>query len=408
MKKILGIISIILVLLCSCIILIACNNGSGTTDAPSVSVTGKLNYSDSSTGNIISGNTINFENVAIEASVQITFTITNNGTADLVLSNSGIVSITGTSAGLYNVSTISKTSLVAGESTNFSITFSPDSAGTKTAAASFTSNVGSYSLTLTGTGVGSPVVSVKADLDDDGAYETSLSNGNTIDFNNVAISSSKEIDLSITNSGSSSLTLSNSGVIALSGDNASVYAASTASTTTLGIGESTSFSITFSPDSSGTKIATATISSNTTDFSLSLTGDGGVPDIAVRGEAYFDDDLKYHYRDGDNNIIDNNGTVDFDIAFSDGDGTPVELSLTINNIGNTNLELSSGVSITGTHSDYFVPTVPASTVPPGGSTNFIIVFASDANYGTKEALLTILTNDPDTPEYKLSLEGYAS
>lgn len=92
------------------------------------------------------------------SSADITFTIQNTGSVALNLSGTPIVSISGTNASEFTVNQSSTSSSVAaGGSTTFTITFSPTSTGAKTAQISIANNDATdgenpYVINLTGTG----------------------------------------------------------------------------------------------------------------------------------------------------------------------------------------------------------------------------------------------------------------
>lgn len=87
------------------------------------------------------------------ASVPATFTITNSGTADLVL---GAIGKDGANAGDFAVSALAGTTITAGNSTTFTVTFTPSAVGVRTAAIHIASNVtgttNPFDITLTGSG----------------------------------------------------------------------------------------------------------------------------------------------------------------------------------------------------------------------------------------------------------------
>jgi len=81
-----------------------------------------------------------------------TYTIFNNGTADLVLNGSpALVNITGSSD--FTLTSAPSTPVLAGQSTSFQITFDPSSTGLKTATLTIPNNDVSYSFSIEGTGV---------------------------------------------------------------------------------------------------------------------------------------------------------------------------------------------------------------------------------------------------------------
>jgi hypothetical protein len=167
-----------------------------TTSLPEINIKqGATSYLTSSAfafGNQVSGTN----------SSTTTFTIENLGTANLILSGSPKVAISGTNASEFTVNETSTTSPVAaGGNTTYTITFSPTSQGAKSAQLSIANNdaTGSenpYLINLTGTGT----VSSASDIINNSAYSyssnidyatyqttTSLTTGNSVGVNGLTI-----------------------------------------------------------------------------------------------------------------------------------------------------------------------------------------------------------------------------
>ncbi len=102
------------------------------------------------------GGSYSFGNRAAGSSTDVVFTISNSGGANLTLSGSPIITITGADAGYFSVQAQPATSVAPSGSTTFTIRFSPTTAGSRTAYIAIgnnDSNENPYNLTLTGTGV---------------------------------------------------------------------------------------------------------------------------------------------------------------------------------------------------------------------------------------------------------------
>ncbi|MDY6837397.1 MAG: choice-of-anchor D domain-containing protein [Thermodesulfobacteriota bacterium] len=123
--------------------------GTGTAEA-------EINLKQGAT-NIPDGGSHDFGSHALGTYTDVVFTIENTGAADLTLSGSPIITITGTDADQFSVE-IQPTSPVAPSGdTTFTIRFSPDSVGAKTATIAMANNDSDenpYNLTLNGTGGG--------------------------------------------------------------------------------------------------------------------------------------------------------------------------------------------------------------------------------------------------------------
>ncbi|MGO8748353.1 MAG: choice-of-anchor D domain-containing protein, partial [Thermoguttaceae bacterium] len=108
----------------------------------------------------VSGNT-QFAQTMLSQNAAQTFTISNPGTAPLVLTGSAPVKITGPQAGDFAVTQPSVTTIQPGGSATFSINFCPQGVGSRTATVTVTSNalgMASDALAIAGTGLDIPPV----------------------------------------------------------------------------------------------------------------------------------------------------------------------------------------------------------------------------------------------------------
>jgi len=211
--------------------------------------------------------TINYGTVAALSSSSKTFVIGNNGLAKLSILS---VSLSGAAASDYSIVAPSQTVLAPGEVSAFRVTFAPTVAGTRNATITIKSNdpdaESFFTIAVTGNGVVSPEIAVRQ------PSSVNLTSGSTKSFGNVKTNLAYTKQFTIKNVGSSklknlSLTLSGS----------STYSSTDLSVSSLQPGESTKFTVTFKPKSTGTKNATLTIGSNDSDenpFTIKLTGTG--------------------------------------------------------------------------------------------------------------------------------------
>ena len=85
----------------------------------------------------------------------VTVSIQNQGLQDLVLSGTPVVSVTGVNSADFTITQPASTTLAQGENTTFTLTFTPSSPGSRTAALVIQNNdadEGSYTINLNGTG----------------------------------------------------------------------------------------------------------------------------------------------------------------------------------------------------------------------------------------------------------------
>jgi uncharacterized membrane protein len=206
-------------------------NASGTGTAgptPAISLSGDLDFGD----------------VTVGSSAQLTLTITNTGTA--ILTVSSINYPTGFSGDFSGT-------IATGETTNVIVTFSPIDvttySGTVTVNSDAASGVNTVNASGTGAAVPTPAISLSGDLS----------------FGNVTVGSSAQLTLNITNTGTANLTVSSvTYPIGFSGDFSGVIAA----------GETTNVTVTFSPTDATDYSGTITVNSDATSGANTVSASG--------------------------------------------------------------------------------------------------------------------------------------
>ncbi len=186
-------------------------------------------------------------------------TVTNNGNASLT---SIVISVTGANSSEFAQTNNCGSTLAQSASCSISVTFSPSTAGSKSASVQIADNAGNspQSISLTGTGVAlAPVASLS---------------GNSIGFGNQSLgTTSSRQSVTLTNTGNASLT----GIsIGLTGANAADFAKTTTCGSTLAATANCSIGVTFSPTSTGARSASVSISDNASNSpqTVTLTGTG--------------------------------------------------------------------------------------------------------------------------------------
>ncbi len=252
-------------------------NGNGAA-APTTNTSGIVVQQPLGT-NLVNGVATNgFGSVAIGTNTTLTFTITNAGIANLT----GLaVTIDGTNASMFTVTTNPASSVIPGGSTTFTVRFAPASSGLQTAVLHIANNDinnNPFNLTLTGTGTGLgtvPGMVVQQPLG------TNLLNGATNNFSQVVLGTNSSLLFTITNVGSASLT----GLgITIDGANSALFTVTANPTAPVIAGGSTTFTVQFAPVSLGAKTAVLHIANNDVNnnpFNLALAGTGTDPSVIV-------------------------------------------------------------------------------------------------------------------------------
>ena len=217
----------------------------------------------------LSPTSLSFGNVNVGSSGPQTLTVSNTGGSTLNVTG---ITVSGTDAAEFSASPTSF-NVNAGGNQDVTVTFSPTSTGSKSASLSIAHNAsGSPSaVTLSGTGVGVPKISLS---------EASL----VMDSTDVGSTSQKTFTVGNTGTGSLSVT-----AITVTGTDAGEF---TVSPTTATIAEGAvaqTVTVTFSPDSGGSKTATLSIAHNASGSpsSVSLNGTGVNPDLQIFGKIAF-------------------------------------------------------------------------------------------------------------------------
>lgn len=225
------------------------------------------------------------------------------------------------------------------------------------------------------------------------AGDTNIVSGSaTQDFGSLS-TDSPELSQTFTIQNNGNAALTNLG-ISKSGTHAADFTISALSTNSLDSGASTTFTVSFKPSAAGTRSAQISVSSNDSDenpFTIGLTGVGLVlkPSLAVTnslGAAF------------------QNGTSKLTYPTTQVGKSSASQIVILRNTGNANLT-SLSARLSGTQAADFTVTGPSSvSLPPGASTTLIVVFKPKAA-GSRNALLSIASNDATKNPFTLQLSG---
>jgi Cep192 domain 4/Abnormal spindle-like microcephaly-assoc'd, ASPM-SPD-2-Hydin/HYDIN/CFA65/VesB-like, Ig-like domain len=197
-----------------------------------------------------------FGNVTVGSSKSLTQTLTNSGGSSLTIS---AASASGTG---YSITGLTlPLTLTAGQSTTFTVKFTPAAPGAVSGNVTITSNGSNPTLNiaLSGTGIAAGTLS---------ANPTSLS------FGTVQVGSSANLPETVTNTGGSTVTISQANV---TGTGFSISGLTLPATLTAG--QSVTFTATFTPTAAGAASGNLAVLSDATNSTLNiaLSGTGGAP-----------------------------------------------------------------------------------------------------------------------------------
>ncbi len=364
-------------------------NVAGTGGAPEISV-----FDGSGTGGSERFDNVGTVTYAVTSvggsSAAQTFTIKNIGGANLT----GLaLSKSGTTPADFTTSTLGVTTLAPNATTSFTVTFTPQAGGARSAVVNIASNDADenpFRINVAGTG-GTPEISV-FDGSGTGGSER-FDNVGTASFANTAVGANSVAQtFTIQNIGGSNLT---GLALSKSGTGAADYALGTLGVASLAPGGTATFTVTFSPLVSGTRAAIVNIASNDADenpFRINVTGSGQGPEIAVFTGA---NTLPANER------FDNVGTFAFPATVV-GTSSAAQI-FTIQNTGNTNLDLSA-LNTLANPSDYVIGAPGLTTLTPGATTTFTVTFTPTAD-GSRADTLRIFSNDFDEATFRILVSG---
>ncbi|NUY82079.1 choice-of-anchor D domain-containing protein [Flavobacterium sp. MAH-1] len=326
------------------------------------------------------------------------FTVSNASFAN-TLSITG-VTFSGTGSGDFSV-TPTTASIAGGASANFTVTFNPTTAGVRNVTMNFANNDpdnNPYDFSIRATGA-DPDISVQgnsvtiADNDTTPSTTDGTNMGSVVVIGNTSISQTFYIH----NLSGAGMPLTITSVTSSS----SQFTISTAPASTVAVGASTPFVVTFDPTSTGTKTTTITITSNdaNTSYVFSVSGVGTDPEIDVQGNSTSISDGDTTPSTGD---WTNFGTTPLQAGF-------INRTFTISNSASATGPLNLGtITVTGTNPSDFTATQPAATtLAAGASTTFTVSFDPTAS-GTRTATINIPNNDSNESTYDFAVSGFGN
>lgn len=328
---------------------------SVVSNAPGSPLTIALSGSGTATQSQLSINpsSIAFNNVNVGSNISQTVTLTNNGNAALNITAAAI-------SGSGYTMTAAPTTISAGGSGTFSVTFAPTAEGSATGSISITSNAAGSPAAITLSGTGMQAL---------GSVSPA-----TLAFGSVVVGNSNSDVITVKNNGNATLSFSQ---VNVSGSGFSISGLSTS--TTIAAGGSLNFTALFTPASATLSTGSITLQTNGSpaQLSIALTGTGTA---ATESLSLSSSSLSF-------------GNIQA--------GNSNSLSATLTNSGNANVTIS-GVTVTGT--GYTTSGVTSGmTLTPNQSVTLTIKF-SPSGLGSDPGTVTIASNATGSPT-TISLTG---
>ena len=287
---------------------------------------------------------LNFGDVVVGKDQSLTETLTNTSTSTVTITDASASGSGFTLNGLNLPVTLN-----AGQSTGFNVVFSPESVGSTNGSISITSDASNPTLTipLAGSGI---------------APGTLSPNPSSLSFGSVQVGHDLQLPETLTNTGGADVTITKDTV---SGTGFSVSGLNLP--LTLSSGGSTTFNVTFAPQSTGTVNGTLTIASDASNPTLNIPLSGnGTPagQLAVKPSSLNFGDV----------VVGNNSTLPASLKAS---GASVTVTSGVSSSGEFTLSgITFPVTIqAGDSAGFSVKFTPQGT----GQANATLTFASDAS-----------------------------
>ena len=331
---------------------------------------------DTDLGEVIIGNTITR-----------TYTIKNTGVVPLTLTNNpNYVQNLGNSDFTITSQPTSNTIAVGGQIT-FTVSFTPSIGDASVADIAIASNDCTNIFTFKIMGVGKP----NPEIDVVDPNSNSIGSGGTYNMGSKAVGTgalTQTLTIQNTNTaGNLNLTGTAPDFVTISGSNdfsiisqpSSVIAANSSST----------FQVSFTPSSSGTKTATLSIANDDADenpYTIVLTAQGGLPEINLQGQS--------------GNDLVSGSTIDLGTVTVN--TSVITQTFTIQNTDAiASLSLTGNITVSG-NAAYSISAQPtSSTIAPEGSTTFTLSFNPNAT-GILTGTVSIANDDADENPYLLN------
>ncbi len=333
------------------------------------------------------------------------FTIKNTGNSVLSVYSPGgtpqILSLDGTNS-YFSFVTAPASQIAAGSSSSFTVRYQPTSTGTNNARVYLLYNTVDriHYFDIQGIATDGSEILVEGNRNEISNGDDTPEEADNTDFGMAEIvNGAIEKTFIIKNTGTGNLALDTPEI---SGKNCSDFSIITAPADTVASGDSTSFSVSFTPEFTGKKSAIITIKNSDADeqkYTFSIQGTGvlkNIPEAIVLGNSI-------EIESGDTTTSKSNDTH-FGNSLISNKG--VVKTFTIKNTGTTNLLISNPYIANDTSGSFSIESQPAAVIAPNGLTTISVRFAAAAE-GSYTATLVIPNNDPDESIYSFSIEAGA-
>ena len=327
-----------------------------TDNAPNSPQTLTLTGSAVASGSTLGANpgSLNFNSVVVGSSSQQTITLTNSGNATITINQ-----VTTTGPGFSSTGLNSGQQIAAGATATFTPKFAPTATGAASGNVAITSNAtnGTLNIPLSGTGT-------------QGALSASPA---SINFGAVLVGASASVPVTLTNTGTAAVSIS---AHSITGTGFTLTGWSAPAS--LNPGQTTSFTVTYAPTTSGSASGSVSISSNApgSPLTIALSGSGTASQATM--------------------------TINpSPVAFGNVNvGSNSAKTVTLTNTGNATLNISAA-TISG--SGYTMNLTAPKSINAGANAQFTVTF-TPTTAASSNGSISITSNAPGSPA-TISLSG---
>lgn len=329
-----------------------------------------------------------------------TYTLTNPGSANAILTGTPLVAISGAHAGDFSVTSQPANATISTFARTFVVRFDPSAAGLRTATVSIDNNVAGknpYTFAIAGTGtVPAPEINVTGNGQAITSGDVTPTTADHTDFGSVGVGDGAFArTFTVQNTGVAALTLG-ANAVTIGGADAARFSVTAQPATSVAASGSTTFTVAFDPDALGVASATLSIANDDADespYTFAIEGTGIAPEINVTGNGLtiLTGDTTWQAADGTDF-----GSVNID-------GAQLTRDFIIQNTGTQTLNLGTITIALPDH--WSLTNNPANSgIAPGGTATLSVRFDPAFEIDSRP-LIRINSDDADEPSYVFNVRG---